>query len=408
MDFLISFSINLIFLIYWFLKVKKENKFVNLIVFLNVLSPGFFIKDTLINLSDILVPILFVLFFLKNKFILVNKKMPLLCSLNLILLSIIFSFLSAAYTSSLSITMLFRGLRFLEFILSIVILYNEIICKNSLQYVFKITYTYSLLLMVLCFGLFFYQDSNFASIQSMWIGSLELKRAGGIYKESSSFGFSCLLVSILALYSIDKKYKIKLSWILLILSIINNIISYTRISNLALVAVLIIWFFHKINKTKVLAASIFLILLILLITTVPIIREFFTDRILGLFVNSLETSSSGRFDVWSNTIDVFIKSNKITFGLGYKYDFVLCDNCFLFALTNLGIFGLICYILFLFNIFLYFINSQKYSTLCLFIALFVMSLTCDVLTYTRGLFVLFIILLITKNKTNNITLLERR
>ena len=306
---------------------------INLIIYLNILSPGFFIKNTLINLSDILMPIIFIVFLFKNKSNVINKKTPLLLSFSLILLSIILSFLSAALTNSLSIIMLFRGLRFLELILSVNILYIEIRRKNNLNYLLKITHTYSLLLMILCFGLFFYQDSQFASIQSMWINSIELKRAGGIYKESSSFGFSCVLATVLSLYSIDKKFRLKTSYFLLILSIINNILSYTRISNIALIIVLIIWFFSNITKGKMIAFGTFLIMLLLLITTNPIIQGFFTDRILGLFVNSLESSASGRFDVWSNTMNVFIDSNKVIFGLGYKYDFVLCDNCFLFALN---------------------------------------------------------------------------
>lgn len=408
MDFLISFSINLIFFIYWLFIIKKDNKLINLIIYLNILSPGFFIKNTLINLSDILMPIIFIVFLFKNKSNVINKKTPLLLSFSLILLSIILSFLSAALTNSLSIIMLFRGLRFLELILSVNILYIEIRRKNNLNYLLKITHTYSLLLMILCFGLFFYQDSQFASIQSMWINSIELKRAGGIYKESSSFGFSCVLATVLSLYSIDKKFRLKTSYFLLILSIINNILSYTRISNIALIIVLIIWFFSNITKGKMIAFGTFLIMLLLLITTNPIIQGFFTDRILGLFVNSLESSASGRFDVWSNTMNVFIDSNKVIFGLGYKYDFVLCDNCFLFALTNLGLFGLLCYFLLLLDIFLNYLNTQKYTILCLFIILVVMSLTCDVLTYTRGLFIFFTIILIAKSKNCNITFLERR
>lgn len=397
MDYIISICINLLYFIYWLLIVKKENKLINLILFINILSPGFFINNTLFNLSDILIPIIYILFLFKTKFYIVNKKMPLLITFILLLFSIILSFLSSASTQSLSITMLFRGLRFLELFFSIIMIYNLTISKKNFNYIFKLLFNYSFLLMILCFCLFFYQDSYFSSIQSMWIGNIQLKRAAGIYKESSSFGYSCVLVSILSIYSLKINYRKGLSFSLLILSVLNNILSYTRITNIALLLILIIWFFQKITKTKIIILLTTIIVLLLLAYSNPIIQSFFVDRLLGLFNNSLESSSSGRFTVWSNTITVYINSNKFLFGLGYKYDGVLCDNGFLFALTNLGIFGLITYILFIIDISVIFINKKNYIVLYLFITMIVMSLTCDVLTYTRGLFILFIILVISTN-----------
>ena len=387
-DFIIIAIVYILFLVYFLFFSKKGYRIVDLLLFAEILAPGVFVGGDLINLADFVIPILFfgVILF-KKKHFMPSISIPLM----IFVLCAIISNITCAIAGYYSISMALKLIRFIEMPLAIYIFYSEYMIKK-LDYKIVLTkvFVYSFGLTLLSFVLFFNQSSRFASIQYMWFGGLELHRAGGIYKESSALGFSMVLVAILALYCIKIRFNTIASLVLFILSVIVNILSYTRITNIALIFVIMIMLMKSDMKKKLLILFISAIVAISIYLTVDVVNAFINQRILALFRNSIEDSSSGRFDVWKNAWNSYLTEHRYLFGLGYKLDDFLCDNLYLFAITQTGIVGLGVLLWFVIRLYVEPRKSKGYIRLyksLLGISFIVVSLTCDCITYTRTMFI---------------------
>ena len=136
---------------------------------------------------------------------------------------------------------------------------------------------------------------------------------------------------------------------------------------------------------------------------IDVVNNFFNQRILALFHNSLSDSSSGRFEVWKEGYTFYSESNRLLFGVGYKADLFFTDNCYLFTLTSTGIFGLICFLWFLFALLTRCIQgNNRFIYFILFIGFVIVSLTCDVITYYRGMILMLSILVFMNKEKINI------
>ena len=344
-DNIFSLSIILIYLILLMFIVNKQNRLINIILFSSICAPGFFINDVLVNVCDLVIPLAFILNirkYLNNKYK-VNFLVPLICYFACILISLITSFV----VSEVSISMLLKSLRFLDMILAVYIIAYEVKFKHKIEYIVSKISLFSFLLCVFSLLLFLKQDSDFSSIQYMWIGNTVLHRAGGIYSESSNLGFNMLLITVFSLYCIKNNRNKYFHYLLLCFSIVINILSYTRITNLATIVVLFLYLIHKPTLKTVLVILVGITIFCILYFNVNVVNNFFNQRILALFHNSLSDSSSGRFDIWQEGYSFYLQSNRLLFGVGYKADLFFTDNCYLFVLTSTGIFGLICFIWFL-------------------------------------------------------------
>lgn len=392
-DLLFSISIYILYFVFVFLKQEKCNRLINLVLFSIICCPGLFIGDTLINICDFIIPIVFLLNLSDSTRNI--GKYKIIKPLIVYFICIVLSLLSAFVFSYVSFQMLLRSFRFLNIILSMLFVYNDILKRKNKDYVLKWVGYFSFLLCFLSLILFFKQDSQFASIQYMWIGNLVLHRAGGIYKESSNLGFSMFLISLFSLNCIKNNYHKLFNYSLLFFSVIINMLSYTRITNIATIIILVLFFLQKPSKKTVVAVFVSVITLLILYYSIPIINGFINNRLLALFKNSLSDSSSGRFDVWKDSFNLYLSNGRLFFGLGYKMDDFFTDNCYLFTLTSTGIIGFLCFTSFLFSLLFASKNKKdRFMFLLCFVGFGVISLTCDVITYYRGMIYLLILCLL--------------
>ena len=247
-DWILTGIVYLLFFVYYIFFSKKQYRIVDILLFAEILAPGVFIGGDLINLADFVIPILFVgLIFFKKKHFMPSVSIPLV----FFVLCAVVSNITCAICGYYSTSMGMKLIRFMELPLAIYIFYSEYREKNlEFKKIITRVFYYSFGLTVLCLILFFHQESQFSSIQYMWFGGLELHRAGGIFKESSSLGFAMLMVSIFSLYCIKIEYKTVGNMGLFLLSVIVNILSYTRITNIALIVVIFIVFMKSIGKVN--------------------------------------------------------------------------------------------------------------------------------------------------------------
>ncbi len=387
-DFAFSLVVNILFFLYILFIVKREYKLIYMLLFLVIASPGFFINDILINLGDILIPIMYL--FTKKKRLHKNEfTKPLLFFIACAIISHITCFVSGYY----SLTMFFRLIRLIELPLAITIFYHEYTKPNiNREKIINHTSFMCLLLTVICITLFFIQDSQFASIQFMWIGKIPLHRAGGIYRESSNLGSNMVMISIFSIYCILNNKKKRLNILTLFLSILANFLSYTRITILALIVVLLIIFARSKIRFKPAYFIFFISIFIVLYTNSDIVQSFISNRLLRLFKDDFLTSSNGRFTIWADIFNQYLSSHRYFFGIGYKLDKVFGDNMYLFALTNTGILGLTALLFLIYRLFAFsnrFSGNDKLILMMFTVSFVIVGLTCDIVTYSRALFILF-------------------
>lgn len=180
-----------------------------------------------------------------------------------------------------------------------------------------------------------------------------------------------------------KKFELKKTEILFLSSafmlfIFNLIFSYSRASWLffmAFIFILLLQSYKKINRYHIVILVSFLILIVIL---------FLNNKDLLLRFNSLiHADSSHRFSIWSHTID--LAKERILFGHGLMtfgstvgqissmHYFSGVHNSILEIFLFLGLFGLVAYAIFLWNILKRILFNQSTIQLALFCAFLVIT-----------------------------------
>lgn len=406
----------LLFISLWINK-RKEYFFINILILSFICIPGIKINGVLINFIDILMPIVFIYNMLLKKISRDKLTDIFILYLFIVFTSMILLFVETKY---IDISVILKFIRIVYIILSYVLIKNVNI-KNqiNIQKILKCILIGGIISSVLGIIFFINQNTIYNPSQTMYFYGKVYFRAGGVFKEASTFGCFMsfnIILSLIFIYN-DKIYVNKyLCYINIVLSLIGLLISYTRISMISLIIVV---FIFCIKKWKIIMRNIAGIIIGLIIITSMLnnnsyYKYFYESRIQPLFTinkTNVNKISTGRLDIWSENINEFLKSDyKIVFGSGYKssvdnqnkINSDIVDNNFISALTQTGIIGLVLFLALNITIFYslfkkspykknymsIFLDASKYLWLVIFIHMF----TCDAFTYYRNVSFLFIMI----------------
>ena len=390
----VTYIIALLIYVFFLMRfLNSRYRISELLLFSVIAAPGISIGGTLINFIDLVVPFLFLWYFLfrRNKIRFSSVEICFAIFAYLCFLSIVFNLYNMVSLSR-SLLQAFRIV-----IVVMLFLLSKPICTQSPERLNHTINIYGLVSCFFAFVIFIEQGTIYDSPELLWIGDITLHRMGGVFGEAATMGFMSIIFTVSALgnlHSREKSYRYT-AIALVIMSIFCNIFSYTRISNVALLLVLIIVFLRRVTLQKVIILVSVGIIGLFCIATIPILQNFFFDRMMSLLQigggRTFNDVSSGRADVWGNAWNIYVNSNHWLFGVGYKNG-LITDNAFLMCLTQLGIFGFIVGCGFFFSLFVNWRRVRDYRLILLALALVVVSLSSDVLTYYRPLSLMFILL----------------
>ena len=200
-----------------------------------------------------------------------------------------------------------------------------------------------------------------AADQFIWLGTVILRRAQGVFYESSNFGNFCgffLVVTSAALLA-RKEQLLHIRRSVLILSVtilsLAVLVAFSR-STWASVLVALLVFAMITGKAKVQRSAVFLMVLAVPLFLVwklsPELWSYLLNARLGKLSEifaSPNLVTSGRFDTWSRVISIINDNPQyLAFGIGYKtLDFtrlfhgeIIVDNGYLSLLLETGFVGL--------------------------------------------------------------------
>lgn len=196
-------------------------------------------------------------------------------------------------------------------------------------------------------------------------GIMRLHGATPNYSHPNSFSGMAIgtLPFIIYLFPIVNKYLKSLSIIQLLFSL--NIVLFTgsRTGYVAFILMILIVIFQNKNKNK-----IFLICIITIIITIPAIPKDYSERFGSIFTGQEKegSSSESRLIILKDSIEIFLK-NPLGVGVG-AFPYIRKDlygrfqdthNLYFEIATNLGIQGLICFILLIYNTLKMLSNTNK-------------------------------------------------
>lgn len=420
-------SLIIIFIVLRLSKYTKDNILVNYILCITICLPGitFGSQQILVNAIDLLIPIctLVVIFkFIKGNVISINGSklykidLYLIMYLFILLISI---FLSFIYGNPEWVSSILRYIRFSFIVIcyfGIIFLYKN--NKKNIIGTINIVVISGTISAIIGIFRFIYQYPM-QSDQYILIGSNLLYRAGGVFEEANSYGNQMaliLIINILLLLDDSLKKSVRAKIFLLLSSCIvlgGLIVSFSRGALIAfIIAFIIIVLKNIINFNKKIVFIIFGVLA--LIGTLAIINKdllilYFNEKIVPLFSISstnLNEISSGRLEIWSDTLGFIFSGNLnyLFFGIGYKTSLqnsnfpLLTDNTYLGTLLQTGILGFLIFILLccsILGIFFikYFIISRKNIIVSISFLLFIVTLiqgfTVDVFTFYRNMILVF-------------------
>lgn len=420
-----------IYLILFFLSRNNDNYLIGLIILTTISIPGIQMKlgsnIVLINLCDMLIPLTWIklIVFSRNK---VRNNSINIIELLLIIYIVIIGI--SIFTSLIRLNNIYFN-SILKYIRIIYIAMSYYISKKlfnikDIRYILKIIIISGIITSILAIILFFTQNEYFKAEQTVAIGSDVLYRAGGIYKEATTFANMMSINIIISLIIILKKefYLTKYCYLNFFLSLVGLVISFTRISFISIficIALIITMNNKKINIRKIIIVMLIFIVIFGFLKDNIYINTYLYQRIYTIFtINSenINGVSSGRIDIWFNTVNSFFRDpSLLIFGSGYKIEnfqsgfLGLADNNFISSLTQTGILGFISFISL--NLIIIFKclkdkipSNNKYETirsivLFLWINNIIYMFTSDVFTFYRNIIINFIIIGIMNSFYNN-------
>ncbi|TAM84432.1 MAG: O-antigen ligase domain-containing protein [Acidobacteria bacterium] len=200
-----------------------------------------------------------------------------------------------------------------------------------------------------------------AADQFIWLGSVILRRAQGVFYESSNFANFCglflVVTSAALLGQKEKSLGIQRPVLTALVAIFGLavLVSFSR-STWAAVFVALIVFASITGNVKVRRGAVFLLVLaiplFLLWKFSPELWTYLLDARVGklaeIFV-SPDAATSGRFDTWRHVLSIVIENPQyLVFGVGYKtlsltrlfHGEIIVDNGYLSLLLETGLVGL--------------------------------------------------------------------
>ena len=206
-----------------------------------------------------------------------------------------------------------------------------------------------------------------AADQFIWLGTVVLRRAQGVFYESSNFANFCgffLVITSAALLA-RKEHILRIRRSLLIASVtilsLAVLVAFSR-STWASVFVALVVFASITGTVKVRRGAAFvLVLAVPLVLLWKLSPELWTyllnarvGRLAEIFA-SPNVATSGRFDTWSHVLSVLAENPKyLAFGIGYKtlsftrlfHGAIIVDNGYLSLLLETGLAGLVGFLFF--------------------------------------------------------------
>ena len=357
---------------------------------------------------------------------------------NLFLFYFIFSFLSflsfAFYTQSFSIEIFFRLIRLIEIILPIIIIYQ---IRGSLSFQ-NIVFLFLLGCSATGLTSIFLFLSNKSLCDSQTFAGGSIFRAAGTHCDTSSFGNLMGIAVIVSSWVLLNWRKINflgfkrgtkvIAYLTTLITFLALILSSSR-GGWVLVAVGFLFLLlpylnlRNLNYTfvkKMFVAVFFMsaILVTLFVwqkdnELIEIAFNAFQERLFGLseIGSSFEDVSSGRLTNWLTGWSIFVDTPSAwLFGLGYKslileYN-IPPDNNFLQAFLEMGFFGFLSLILFVFAIFQYgyrvYLKNKTLGSLVLGIwaGMIANMLVVDAITFWHNIPPILILILCTPSITS--------
>lgn len=296
-----------------------------------------------ISISDIYLVIGLVVLLLTKKD---NIKIP---KMYLVLVLIYLTLCSFTFVTTNEINRtLIRMIQYSEYLLFTVLIFTNI---DSLKVLKKMLILYIAVSTILSIIGILY------TIQNGYNGGLYIL---GFHKNALGLVVGYAIPIIMGLSMLDKTNKVYL--ILLILNIITLLLTFSRSSMIAaIVSSIMVYLFIGKGKHIIKIAAVILLLSIILLQIVP-------DNTLNLFFDFSEKSSAySRVIIFNDAMEK-IKDNLI-FGTGIGSYFISLpfinfkqddpNNVFLLNLLELGIVGLIVFILILIYIYIYAFNNMR-------------------------------------------------
>ncbi len=384
---------------------NSRNILAEFLLFSVIAAPGISIDGRLINIVDFLLPCLFVYLFFVN-----GKRMQLSAlegAYFLYALIALFSLLVNFGTYSSVVVALLQVIRLFYIPVGVLIFKTHCNFKDKNQAINSIN-VYGIWLGIITIVAFFEQGTIYDSIQSMWFNGMEVQRAAGVFGESSYLGVISLILFVSGVFSLrnsdQSSYK-RNGVIGIIFSVICNILSYTRITNIALIFLLLAFILTMRSfAKKVFILSVALIVVIISAAASDFVRSFIVDRmgsVFGIF-EDFNGASSGRLEVWREAYERYLQGS-IFFGSGYKNGF-FGDNNFIMSLTQMGILGIFSHVVLIVALCMQSWNKRGNAAWSLLFILLICSMTCDVLTYYRPMCLMMIIYYLLNAKTSKLKL----
>jgi len=272
-----------------------------------------------------------------------------------------------------------------------------------------------------------------AADQFIWLGTAVLRRAQGVFYESSYFANFCgiFLVVASAAYLTRKERILGVPrWFLVFLIAAFSLavlVAFSRSTWAGITVAMLVFIFHS-DFVKVKRGAIFLLALAvplyLLWTFSPDLWNYFLDarltRLTDIFSDP-NLATSGRFDTWIRVLTIIGDHPQyLAFGVGYKtltftrlfHDEIITDNGYLSLLLETGVVGLVGFLVFSAAILRTFskLSRSKDESLAFWSAL-VVSLWCgelvqlvavDAYTYWRNMTILVALMAFILNQAERI------
>ena len=393
--------------IFFIYRIYKSKYFVSeLILFSVIVAAGIEINGILINPMDLLIPVLCIYYLISRKRLMFSRIQSAYCVYASVCLLSIFANIS---TYSSVLISLFQVARVFFIPIGAALFYSESNGRDKKVIINSIN-EYGIWLCLISIISFLEQGTIYDSVQYVWIDGVPWHRAAGVFGESSYLGTITLILFLTGIYqarySSSRKYR-RNSVICSFGAVICNIISYTRVTNIILIVLVLVAIFSMRSVIKKMGIMTIIIgALVLGMISSQFIRMFIVERMMSI-VNLFEDFnrvSSGRLSVWQTAISNYLHGS-IIFGNGYKNGYFV-DNNYLMSLTQMGIVGIMSHMAL---IIAFFVNARMgYRTWYLNGLIFIIiisSLTCDVLTYYRPmclLLIVFSLFLGAKNRTEEV------
>lgn len=374
------------------------------LLFIIIAGPGIYLGENLITPTDLFIPILFIAT-LRRQF----KVLPVQKYLLFYIITIIISlYIGYIFENGIDFSSVLKGIRFsyVVFIPSIIHKYLKRGDYNENQ-VLRFTMLSGIASGLVGIILFISQSTLYQAPEKFIFLGNYIYRAGGVFAEANYFGFAMSVLCMIAIECVFHRRFISISLILVAVCGFGIVISDSRSALLSIAVALIFryWNFTKMRNIKITIALI--IGLCIAYMSIPTFKDYIDGRIFAIFISYIDNGdinsvSSGRLNVWLESIDNYINGNilEILFGTGYKSETlnIFSDNSYISTLVTMGIFGTIAFIV----LWVYLKRVSKKFDLknsCIFNKIFksfitmflVNMLFLDSMTFTRMIYLLIVI-----------------